>query len=136
MITLKTSSFNQSLPGSSGSTIIQYNDGLLLNSGIEIATNISLVQTEDFSMSLNVNGSKLYNELVEMPTDYFTGEDKILDGNRSAGKSLYDFYMREWAGVNPATGQAMYNLYYDDMNNDGIFNSGDSAINSMTLYMA
>ena len=42
-----------------------------------------------------------------MPTDYFTGEDKILDGNRSAGKSLYDFYMREWAGVNPATGQAM-----------------------------
>ena len=127
--------FNQSLPGSSGSTIIQYNDGILLNSGIEINTNISLVQTEDFSMSLNVNGSKLYNELVEMPTDYFTGEDKILDGNRSAGKSLYDFYMREWAGVNPATGQAMYNLYYDDMNNDGIFNSGDSAINSMTLYM-
>ena len=72
--------FNQSLPGSSGSTIIQYNDGVLLNSGIEINTNISLVQTEDFSMSLNVNGSKLYNELVEMPTDYFTGEIKYLTG--------------------------------------------------------
>ena len=128
--------FNQSLPGSSGSTLIQYNDGKLTNSGIEINANISLVQTEDFSMSLNVNGAMLTNELEEMPTDYFTGEPKILDGRYSAGKSLYDWYMREWAGVNPATGAAMWNLYYDDMNGDGIFNSGDSAINSMTLYMA
>jgi TonB-linked SusC/RagA family outer membrane protein len=127
--------FNQSLPGSSGSTLIQYNDGKLTNSGIEINANISLVQTEDFSMSLNVNGAMLTNELEEMPTDYFTGEPKILDGRYSAGKSLYDWYMREWAGVNPATGAAMWNLYYDDMNGDGIFNSGDSAINSMTLYM-
>ena len=127
--------FNQTLPGSSGSTLIQYNDGVLSNRGLEFNANINLVQTEDFSMSLNVNGAMLTNELEEMPTDYFTGEPKVLDGRYSAGKSLYDWYMREWAGVNPATGTAMWNLYYDDMNNDGIFDSGDSAINSMTLYM-
>ena len=127
--------FNQTLPGSSGSTLIQYNDGVLANRGLEFNANINLVQTEDFSMSLNVNGAMLTNELEEMPTDYFTGEPKVLDGRYSAGKSLYDWYMREWAGVNPATGTAMWNLYYDDMNNDGIFDSGDSAINSMTLYM-
>tara|TARA_B110000091_G_scaffold107194_1_gene116181 strand:- start:1274 stop:4492 length:3219 start_codon:yes stop_codon:yes gene_type:complete len=127
--------FNQTLPGSSGSTLIQYNDGVLANRGLEFNTNINLIQTEDFSMSLNVNGAMLTNELEEMPTDYFTGEPKVLDGRYSAGKSLYDWYMREWAGVNPATGTAMWNLYYDDMNNDGIFDSGDSAINSMTLYM-
>jgi len=127
--------FNQTLPGSSGSTLIQYNDGVLSNRGLEFNANINLVQTEDFSMSLNINGAMLTNELEEMPTDYFTGEPKVLDGRYSAGKSLYDWYMREWAGVNPATGTAMWNLYYDDMNNDGIFDSGDSAINSMTLYM-
>ena len=127
--------FNQTLPGSSGSTLIQYNDGVLANKGLEFNANINLIQTEDFSMSLNVNGAMLTNELEEMPTDYFTGEPKVLDGRYSAGKSLYDWYMREWAGVNPATGTAMWNLYYDDMNNDGIFDSGDSAINSMTLYM-
>ena len=127
--------FNQTLPGSSGSQLIQYNDGKLTNSGIEFNAGISLVQTEDFSMSLNANAAMLTNELEEMPTDYFTGEPKILDGRYSAGKSLYDWYMREWAGVNPATGAAMWNLYYDDMNGDGIFNAGDSAINSMTLYM-
>ncbi|MDA9002309.1 SusC/RagA family TonB-linked outer membrane protein [Flavobacteriaceae bacterium] len=127
--------FNQTLPGSSGSTLIQYNDGVLANRGLEFNANINLIQTEDFSMSLNVNGAMLTNELEEMPTDYFTGEPKVLDGRYSAGKSLYDWYMREWAGVNPATGTAMWNLYYDDMNNDGIFDSGDSAINSMTLYM-
>ena len=127
--------FNQTLPGSSGSTLIQYNDGVLANRGLEFNANINLIQTEDFSMSLNVNGAMLTNVLEEMPTDYFTGEPKVLDGRYSAGKSLYDWYMREWAGVNPATGTAMWNLYYDDMNNDGIFDSGDSAINSMTLYM-
>ena len=42
---------------------------------------------------------------------------------------------REWAGVNPATGAAMWNLYYDDINGDGIFDNGDAAINSMTLYL-
>jgi hypothetical protein len=75
------------------------------------------------------------NEIKEMPADYFTGEPKVLDGRLSQGSSLYDWYMREWAGVNPATGAAMWNLYYDDINGDGAFNTGDSQIASMTLYL-
>ena len=63
-----------------------------------------------------------------MPADYFTGDPKVLDGRYSKGSSLYDWYMREWAGVNPATGAAMWNLYYDDINGDGIFDNGDAPL--------
>lgn len=43
--------------------------------------------------------------------------------------------MREWAGVNPATGAGMWNLYYDDVNGDGIFDNGDAPISNMVIYM-
>jgi hypothetical protein len=43
--------------------------------------------------------------------------------------------MREWAGVDPANGSAMWNLYYDDKNVNGLFDSGDTPITSMALYM-
>jgi TonB-linked SusC/RagA family outer membrane protein len=127
--------FTQTLPGSSGSARIQYNDGVLRNNGFEFNATVKVFDTDDFKMSFNINGEMFDNEITEMPADYFTGEPKVLDGQLSKGKSLYDFYMREWAGVNPATGAAMWNLYYDDINGDGIFNSGDSQIASMTLYL-
>jgi hypothetical protein len=86
-------------------------------------------------MNFSINGEIFDNEITEMPADYFTGDPKVLDGRYSKGSSLYDWYMREWAGVNPATGAAMWNLYYDDINGDGVFDNGDAAINSMTLYL-
>ncbi len=127
--------FTQTLPGSSGSASIDYNDGVLRNNGFEFNATVKVFDTEDFKMSFNINGEMFDNEIKEMPADYFTGEPKVLDGRLSQGSSLYDWYMREWAGVNPATGAAMWNLYYDDINGDGVFNSGDSQIASMTLYL-
>tara|TARA_B100000886_G_scaffold340113_1_gene307982 strand:+ start:1621 stop:4839 length:3219 start_codon:yes stop_codon:yes gene_type:complete len=127
--------FTQSLPGSSGSSTIQYNDGVLKNSGLEFNAGLDVINTEDFNLNLSINGEIFDNEITEMPADYFTGEPKVLDGRYSKGSSLYDWYMREWAGVNPATGAALWNLYYDDVNGDGIFDNGDTAINSMTLYL-
>ena len=127
--------FTQTLPGSSGSASIDYNDGVLRNNGFEFNATVKVFDTEDFKMSFNINGEMFNNEIKEMPADYFTGEPKVLDGRLSQGSSLYDWYMREWAGVNPATGAAMWNLYYDDINGDGAFNTGDSQIASMTLYL-
>ena len=127
--------FTQTLPGSSGSASIDYNDGVLRNNGFEFNATVKVFDTEDFKMSFNINGEMFDNEIKEMPADYFTGEPKVLDGQLSKGSSLNDWYMREWAGVNPATGAAMWNLYYDDINGDGVFNSGDSQIASMTLYL-
>ena len=127
--------FSQTLPGSSGSSSITYNDGVLRNKGLEYNLGLSVIDTEDFDLSFNLNGEIFSNEIAEMPADYFTGEPKVLDGSLSKGSSLYDWYMREWAGVNPATGAGMWNLYYDDVNGDGIFDNGDAPISNMVIYM-
>lgn len=130
--------FTQTLPPFIGYTTMQINDGQLRNSGIEfdVMGHILKAKTsDDLKLSVGFNGEILRNEITEMPTDIFTGEKKVLDGRLSEGHSLYDWYMREWAGVDPATGAGMWNLYFDDINDNGIFDNGDAPIGSMTIYM-
>lgn len=127
--------FNQSLPGSSGYAQIQYNDGKLRNSGLEFDISSDIIREGEFKLSLGLNGELFNNKITRMPVDYMTGDVKVLDGSLSKGKSLYDFYMREWAGVNPETGAAQWNMYYDDVNNNGVYDAGDVKISSMTTYL-
>ena len=131
--------FNQSLPPSSGFTTIEINDGQLRNSGLEfdIAAHIfNGKAADDFKLTLGVNGELLKNEITQMPKNPFDGKVRVLDGQYSQGHSLYDWYMREWAGVDPANGAGLWNMYYNDINSDGVFNSGDQPITSMTLYLS
>lgn len=65
-----------------------------------------------------------------MPIDDVTGTNKILDVaesgfGRSEGHSLYDYYMRDWAGVNQNTGAAQWVVNYVDKNNNGQLDSGE-----------
>lgn len=130
--------FNQSLPGSSGFSSVFINDGKLRNSGLEFDVNAHIFKGEtpkDFSLSIGINGEVLSNKIVEMPIDLLSGERKVLDGALSQGKSIFDFYMREWAGVDPANGAGLWNMYYDDINGNGIFDSSDTPIQNMVLYL-
>ena len=130
--------FTQALPPFTGYTSTQVNDGQLRNSGLEFDINAHLIKAKtpgDFKLSIGVNGEFLKNEITKMPTDRFTGETKVIDGSYSEGHSLYDWYMREWAGVDSATGSGLWNMYYDDMDNNGIFDGADAPINNMELYL-
>jgi hypothetical protein len=75
-----------------------------------------------------------------MPIEPSTGLPRILDTSTgdygySKGSSIYDFYLREWAGVDPADGAPMWYQYYNDANGNGILDSGEDAISSMTTYL-
>lgn len=136
--------FEQTLPGSSGFISTFINDGQLRNSGLEFDINANLIKAEnsgDFSLSLGINGEIIKNEMTEMPIDQITGETKIFDDRGgsiyaiSQGSSVYDFFTREWAGVDPGNGSALWNLYYDDIDGNGLYNaSTDVAITNMILY--
>ncbi len=127
--------FTQTLPPSSGYQYRDYNDGQLRNSGFEFSALANLVNKDDFKLSFGFNGEIFNNEITKMPLDFSTGEPKILDDNLSEGHSIYDWYMREWAGVNPDNGAAQWNLYYDDVDNNGEFGGDDIMIESMTKYL-
>jgi TonB-linked SusC/RagA family outer membrane protein len=92
-----------------GFATITENIGKLANRGVEFTVNATPVQTRDFSWDLNLNISHNKNEIRALPT----GQDSIINGQFFVAK-YYDvntWYMRQWAGVDPATGNP---LWYTD----------------------
>ncbi len=130
--------FERRAAPSTGDAIETVNDGVLRNRGVEFDITAHLVKTTDFSLDFSVNGEVLDNELTAMPLDPATNVGKVLDiqGNfgRAEGRSLYDYYMREWAGVDPADGHAMWYVNYFDENANGAMDAGEE-INSLTEYL-
>ncbi len=132
--------FDRRLAPSTGNAILKVNDGELINQGVEFSLNAHLINKPDFYLDLSINGEHLNNKLTKMPIDGSTGERKIIDlaeagFGRSEGHSLYDFYMREWAGVNPQTGAAQWTVHYTDTNGNGQFDAGEQIL-SLHEFMA
>ncbi|CAL2101949.1 SusC/RagA family TonB-dependent receptor precursor [Tenacibaculum sp. 190130A14a] len=133
--------FDKRLPISTGVAIVDVNEGVLRNSGLEFDINARIINKEDFKFSASINGEFLNNEIKEMPIDG-TGQPKVIDIDgifgRTAGRSLYDIYTREWAGVDPSNGAPLWYTYFYDANGDGVFNESqdDEVVNSLHEYQA
>ncbi len=130
--------FLRSVGPSNGFANIRVNDGEMLNEGVEFDLDFRLVNNEKFRLNFGVNGAMLSNELVALPIDPTTGEEQLFDEvgsyGRAAGRSIYDWYMPVYAGVNPENGSAQWERYFEDVNNDGEFGTGDVLITSLTNY--
>lgn len=90
------------------------NDIDMRNNGIEFEITADLIKTPNFYWNVAVNGTHYKNQLTKLPSDkpetgYETGSYW-----REVGASLYDYYMYEWAGVDPTNGLPLYNAYYDE----------------------
>ncbi len=132
--------FDRRVGPSQGIAIITVNDGELRNQGIEFDLTGHIIDKEDFKLDVSVNGEVINNEIVTMPLEPSTGEPRILDTSAgdyaySKGSSIYDFYLREWAGVDPADGAPMWFQYFNDANGNGILDNGEDEILSMTPYL-
>ncbi len=125
--------FNRRVGPSSGQASVFLNDGEVLNAGFEFDVTGHIVNTDDFKLDVSVNGEILSNELLKMPFEPATGADKIIDSGSSEdgayafakGRSIFDFYMREWAGVDPSDGAPMWYQYYDDANDNNVLDAGE-----------
>lgn len=130
--------FDNRVAPSTGNAILTVNDGVLVNQGIEFTLKTHIINKKDFYFDFGINGEHLRNKLTQMPTDIATGEAKIIDLSeagigRIKGRSIYDYYMREYAGVNSATGAAQWTVNYVDNNGNGSFDSGEQ-ITSLYEY--
>jgi TonB-linked SusC/RagA family outer membrane protein len=132
--------FDRRVGPSLGYAILKVNDGELLNSGIEFDVTAHLLKGDDYFIDLTINGELPKNKLLKMPIDPATGEEKLIDINglygRSKGHSLYDFYIRESAGVDAETGAPQWNAYYYDANANGTKDGSESFIRSLYEYEA
>ena len=86
------------------------NVGAMVNRGVELNVNASVIQTQDFLWSVNANVGYNHNRLTEL----YNGVDEYETSNTSTklvvGRPVGEFYINRYAGVNPANGDA---LWYD-----------------------
>ena len=106
--------FSFPLPPSFGFTSYYANVGDMVNNGIEAELTLGLVQTKDFNWDLSLNITSYKNKIDYLPTERKTMTVDGVDGYSSGsyyygeGESLYTFYTKRYAGVDPVTGKAQY----------------------------
>lgn len=96
------------LPPSTGNEDILTNVGSLKNSGLEVTLNTTNIRKTDLLWTTGLNFSMDRNEITELTQEF------IINGSKrwEVGRSLYDFWIQEWAGVNPDNG---YGMWYKDI---------------------
>jgi TonB-linked SusC/RagA family outer membrane protein len=100
--------YSKPLPASTGNSSITTNVGSIKNYGWEIALNSKNIATDNFTWNTGLNFSMDKNEITQLTQKDFTNGNKKWE----VGRSLYEFFVQEWAGVDPATG---YGMWYKDV---------------------
>lgn len=130
--------FQRRVGPSNGYALITVNDGQLRNQGIEFDLTAHLVKKRDFYLDLGVNGEHFTNKITTMPIDPSTGRQKVIDNQSpygwAKGHSIYDFYIRNFAGVDPADGTSTWTVYYNDQNEDKAYNAGEEVLDLADFY--
>lgn len=92
--------------GVPGNSIYQ-NIGKMRNQGIELSLNFGIVRNDKFSWDLGLIAAHNENEMLRMANGK---DDAIINGTKriAEGHSLYDFWLRQWYGVDSSDGAALY----------------------------
>ena len=99
--------FSVPLSYATGMSSIYQNVGKLENQGFEASLNALLIQNKNLKWTFSWNGSINKNKVKKLSTDY------PIEGSISTtevGYPIYQWKMKEYAGVDPQTGLAMWYL--------------------------
>ena len=105
--------YDKPLALSTGNESIKTNVGAIKNYGIEFSFNSVVLKNDDLTVDLGINFSFDRNEITDLTQDEFINGTK----KWKVGKSLYEFFIRESAGVDPTDGYQMW--YKDVLTEDG-----------------
>jgi TonB-linked SusC/RagA family outer membrane protein len=99
--------YNKPVAPSLGYSYYPMNVGSMRNNGIEIELTYRPINTRNVTWDLNFNGTWIQNKILKLSPD---ANGRILQGMRiwEEGKSAYNYYLVEYAGVNPENGEPLY----------------------------
>lgn len=107
--------FEVPLSFATGLGSIYKNIGQLENQGVELGINATIIKNKDITWSVAWNGSYNKNKVKKLSTDNpIEGTVQITE----VGKPIYQWYMKEYAGVDPENGNALW--YMDDENGNKV----------------
>ncbi len=89
------------------------NVGDMKNRGVEIELFGTIINTSEFNWSMSINGTHYKNEITKLPNEF------IDDGNFrfEKGRSRYDYFMRQYAGIDETNGDALW--YMNELDDNG-----------------
>lgn len=98
--------FSLPLPLSSGTPSVNANIGKVRNQGVEIELNVDILKEKDFLWTVGINGTHVNNKVLELPAN----RKEILSGTKkiTEGHSIYDYWLKQYRGVDPEDGAALY----------------------------
>ena len=96
--------FNVPVSFSDGADSKLENIGTLFNRGIEVSLSADIFKKENFSWNLTVNAATIQNEFTVLP------QGEIINGTKKlqVGKGLFDYWIRDWYGVDPSDGSGLF----------------------------
>lgn len=115
------------LPLSSGVLERLENIGTLYNRGVELHVAADVVRSAGFNWAIDANWSTYDNKFTKLPEqspEIINGTKKVMEG-----QSIYDYWLRDWYGVDPATGNGLYRADTFDEENTFVLN-GDTVTTS------
>ena len=99
-------------PASTGLTSRLENVGVLQNAGFEFDITVDLIKSRNVYWNVGINGAFAQNKLIEFPEELGNaalGGDYVSGAFlRGKGKSYYNLYLFDYAGVDPETGGELY----------------------------
>lgn len=95
-----------------GATSIPANFGSLENKGVELGIAGDIIRNENTRLTLNATGAYNKNKVLEIPSETGYYWNPLLSYGYREGGMVNEFYMFEFAGINPDTG--MMEFYTND----------------------
>jgi TonB-linked SusC/RagA family outer membrane protein len=108
---------NKPLPPSSGFGSIISNIGKVQNKGIELTLDYGIFRSKNINWDVSLNITYIQNKILRL----LPGSDTIASNaafRNVVGKSVYEYYMPVWAGVDPATGGGLWWIDEKDANSN------------------
>lgn len=116
----------------SGNFSVIKNVGSMRNQGLEVQLTGNIVRSQDWNWNMTVNATTYKNKITKMPVE----TPSVVDGSfrREVGHSVYDFYTRNWYGVDPADGQGLFLgvVTYNPLT-DRIISKADGGADTVTI---
>lgn len=105
---------DKQVPYTTGFATNFMNIGSIRNRGLELQLEGTVIRTRDWRWTVGANISFNRSKVLDLgDSEFLTATDKRANDDGTAtrivkGKSLYTFYLRDWYGVNPSTGDGLW----------------------------
>lgn len=121
------------VPSSLGYSSLPVNVGSLSNAGMDIELHGEVIKTKEISWKLYANLTYFKNKILALD-DELNGEWISGSYFYKEGESMYNLYLRKYAGVDPLTGSALYYKDVTDANGNVVGQTTTDVWSSATRY--